>query len=367
MGIKLLLLRILKRKPLLERFVYRAFNAKSHIRKALRGTRQIDFDSANSGARLLLIAPAEKRIPVDGWGAVELVIQNQLLFFREQGFSTNLLNSYNLIDWWRVFRRKPQVVICHYDVFTPRARIFSKLFHSKLIAITHYAYAQQPNKWDQDFQRLARHLSQVDTLVALNPKISAVFEALNPSLRCVVIPNGVSVSSFKVQRNGAGVICLGKVEPRKAQVMIARHLTGAEDIVFVGDICDPEFSTLDDSQKAMFVGPWDRTQVENKLGGYSTLILLSDGEADALVLYEAQSAGLRIVVNNLSIGSQDPNLPWLILTDSNLRDIRSIPTLFDHLDPATREEIISHAKTHYTANLSNAKYKQIVLDLLAIG
>lgn len=367
MKIKLIVRSLIKRHTILERLVYRGLHEMTKIRKALRGIRQIDFDTSKAGTRLLLIAPAEKSIPVEGWGAVELVIQNQLAYFRKEGFSTNLLNSHNLMDWLRVFRQKPQVVICHYDVFAPRARAFAKLFRSKLVAITHYAYAQQPDKWDQDFQRLASHLSQVDAFVALNPAIARVFENLNPLLKCAVIPNGVPVDAFRKHRKSTGVICLGKVEPRKAQVAIASHLTGVEDIVFVGDVCDPEFATLNDAQKDMFVGPWDRRQVEHNLGEYSTLVLLSDGEADALVLYEAQSAGLQIVVNQLSIGSQDHTLPWVIVTEPELRDIRRVPNLFEDLAPEKRELIMSHAKTHYTSNVSNAKYKQLVLDLLSDG
>lgn len=335
-----------------------------NLRRAVFGLRQIEFDEKNPGLRVLLIGPGEKRIPVSGWGAVELVISNQMTDLRKQGFSVDLLNSWNLIDWLRCFRRKPQVVICHYDVFAFRSRLFSKLFNSKNVTLTHYAYAQQPNRWDPQFHRYAEQISKSDAFVALNDTIASVFSKMYPQLHIVVIPNGIDLMRFNSKGDHKGALCLGKVEPRKRQVQIARQLTGAENISFVGDIVDPEFANLSTEQKQMFLGPWSRNQVETLLCQYSTLFLLGDGEADALVLYEAQAAGLRILTNEVSVGSQKRDLDWIrVVTESE-----ELPELLlssgSSASTTTPNQIANYAASNYKSEASNAKYADLIRSLI---
>jgi glycosyltransferase involved in cell wall biosynthesis len=135
----------------------------------------------------------------------------------------------------------------------------------------------------------------------------------------VVIPNG---SGFRAEddypKNGK-LIYLGKVEARKRQLDYARQaIKQSLEIDFIGPIADSNVVnaiSTDELPKHMFPGGKTRRELEGILGSYKALILLSEGEGDALVLYEAQLAGLPIIVNRNSLGSQDENLPWVYVID----------------------------------------------------
>ena len=344
-----------------------AIRAMSHfrsIRRGLIGLRQVEIDENQDGIHVLIVGPGEKRIPVSGWGAVELVIANQIRDLKQSGFIVDLVNSWNLIDWLTCFARKPQVVICHYDVFAFRARLFCKWFGAKCVTLTHYAYAQQPSRWDPQFRRYAKHISKSDVFVALNAQIARVFSTLYPSLKVVVIPNGIDVNRIASSGGHRGAICLGKVEPRKRQVSIANQLTGDENIRFVGDVVDPAYDGLSPKQKSLFIGPWSRDEVESKLANFATLFLLGDGEADARVLYEAQAAGLEILTNELSVGAQNQDLSWVRVITSEDEIPELYATLADNQKRTPSSDISSYAANHYSSARSNSKYAELVRSLI---
>lgn len=345
-------------------FAIRALSYVGSIRRGISGLRQVEIDQNQEGVRVLIVGPGEKHIPVSGWGAVELVIANQIRDLRSNGLRVDLVNSWNMIDWLRCFARKPQVVICHYDVFALRARLFCKWFGAKCVTLTHYAYAQQPSRWDPQFGRYAKNISKSDAFVALNAQIADVFSTLYPRLRVVVIPNGVDVNRIATSGEHRGAICLGKVEPRKRQVALASQLTGDENIRFVGHVVDPSFDTLSSKQKSLFIGPWSRAEVESQLANFATLFLLGDGEADALVLYEAQAAGLEILTNEVSIGAQNQDLSWVrvITSEDEIRELQAASGN-DRLgtDPS---EISSYASKHFGSARSNAQYAALVRSLI---
>ena len=130
-----------------------------------------------------------------------------------------------------------------------------------------------------------------------------------------MVPNGVDARDYTVDEKVKDVIYLGKVEPRKKQIDVVNVLSSKVNIEFVGPIVDPRFVELDDVKKLKFKGPWSRGEVLERLARYKVLVLFSDGEADALVLHEAQAAGCSIVVSSNALGSQDGGLDWVYVVD----------------------------------------------------
>lgn len=345
-------------------FALRAASYVGSIRRGFTGLRQVEIDENQDGIHVLIVGPGEKRIPVSGWGAVELVIANQVRDLKQSGLIVDLVNSWNIVDWLTCFARKPQVVICHYDVFAFRARLFSKWFGAKCVTLTHYAYAQQPSRWDPQFGRYANNIAKSDVFVALNAQIAGVFSKLYPGLKVVVIPNGIDVNRIASAGDHRGAICLGKVEPRKRQVALASQLTGDENIRFVGDVVDPAFDELSPKQKSLFIGPWSRNEVESKLANFATLFLLGDGEADALVLYEAQAAGLEILTNEVSVGAQNQNLSWIHVIPSEHEIGQLYAAAGADRFSTLPSEISSYAANHYGSALANAQYAALVRSLI---
>ena len=94
------------------------------------------------------------------------------------------------------------------------------------------------------------------------------------------------------------------------------------------------------------------TRCIEELRNYKALILQSQGEADALVLYEAQMAGLPILVTKEGIGAQDISLPWI-----NLIDDASSPTEIEGIVDSihnTPDEIAAYARANYSWTIKKA-------------
>jgi glycosyltransferase involved in cell wall biosynthesis len=100
-------------------------------------------------------------------------------------------------------------------------------------------------------------------------------------------------------------VLIGKVEERKKQIEIVRSLSRPDLVDFIGPIQDRRFASLNQTQQQSFLGEWSRDKIKFELPKYRGLILLSDAEADALVLHEALAAGVEVFVSKNSLGSQE--------------------------------------------------------------
>jgi hypothetical protein len=64
----------------------RFFIAMKNLQRSLKtsGVRQVVLGSDSGELKVLIVGPGEKSIPVSGWGAVELIIANQMNDFEHQ-------------------------------------------------------------------------------------------------------------------------------------------------------------------------------------------------------------------------------------------------------------------------------------------
>jgi glycosyltransferase involved in cell wall biosynthesis len=314
-------------------------------------------------ADILIIAPGEMSLPARGWGAVELLIMEQSKLLSELGAKVTILNSWSFWLWLRVWTSdKYSFVINHYDVFATRSLCFSRIFSIPLISISHYADLSDKSRWDPLFIRNFKSILKSDAIVALSPDTFSFLEAHSPRGIVRMIPNGVESALFKRGHATKDLIYLGKVEPRKRQVdFIIRHPDSNVD--FVGDIVDIRFSGLPTNLSDKFLGPWGRDQVTQELHNYKALALFSYSEGDALVLYEAQAAGLGVIISAGALGSQDPELPWVCVLDFESLEFDS--RVIDFLDRISgmRQEIHNHADTNYGVRGSAKKWLSLGLSL----
>jgi glycosyltransferase involved in cell wall biosynthesis len=147
----------------------------------------------------------------------------------------------------------------------------------------------------------------------------------------LVVSSNVTFFKPKLARQDSRkIIFLGKIETRKKQFELFRLLENSEiEVDFYGPIADARVineigNNLEMSNR--FKGPINRSELGEILGNYGYLILPSSGEADALVLYEAQMAGLELIVEENAIGAQDKNLKWIhaISNEPTLAEIKKI-------------------------------------------
>jgi glycosyltransferase involved in cell wall biosynthesis len=276
----------------------------------------------NGGKSLLIIAPGEILMPVFGWGAVETIISETIPTYIKAGFSVQVLNSKHPKDWKSVAKGNYDVVLCHSDVLSSRAL---KYFHdTPIIGVCHYGFAAFPNRWHRGFKKIINDLSKLDYVACLNNQILEVFcEYIDPE-KLFISSNG---SDMRIQRSELETrknkfVYIGKVEKRKMQFEVFNNFRASGiQIDFIGNISDQRVSELvsrDSAAFKQFKGPMTRLQIIDALPDYDGLLLFSQGEADALVLYEAQLAGLPIFITEEAKGAQEINLPWVVLISQNV-------------------------------------------------
>jgi glycosyltransferase involved in cell wall biosynthesis len=317
--------------------------------------------------KIALIAPGIMPVPPPGWGAVEILIwdyYNELLAAGHNVVIINKIRS-NPQD-----QSNPGTAYCrdliseinnggfdfvhlHYDV----------LFHivpfltSSVIGITsHYPYIDNLDKHNSDgftgifnfMIQLPRAKSQggqiVINLVLADKDISTLIRHGADARYIYKLENGIAADKFICKSSLEAThrdktIYLGKITPRKGQ---ARYCN-LEGIHIVG----PGGEGLPNYQ-----GAWSRDDVYSKLGDYGNLLLLSEGEADPLVVKEAMMAGLGVVINSTSGKNLDRDLDFIsIIPDSRLDDLDYIQCVIDNnrkISFQKRETIQQYAREHFS-------------------
>jgi len=290
---------------------------------------KFDVNSKNKSMRILSIGHGEVIIPTPGWGAVETIIHETNEVLISHNFVTGILNSKSIFTWIQAKRFSPKIILLHDDSKLLRTKLFWP--RAKIILITHYGYAAFPEKWGKVYRsRVVRTFNFANKIVCLSPDILQEFTKYFKSEKLILSPNGTSLSAhIRKQNFQKKFICLGKIEPRKKQYEIYKKLVDSDfDVDYFGQIEDLRVKLLisEDQQAATcFKGPISREKLNLILCDYVGLILVSDAEADSLVLYEAQMAGLPLVISRNSVGSQDLNLPWI----KTIEDIDDLPNAME--------------------------------------
>ena len=164
-------------------------------------------------------------------------------------------------------------------------------------------------------------------------------QGINPN-NIIKLENGVNVNAFHFKMNGNNMdntIYLGKISERKGQYKY-QHLNRI-------NIIGPGGRELSN-----WKGEWSRDDVYTNLTNYGNMLLLSNGEADPLVIKEAFAAGLGVVINKTSGKNLTENDFITIVDDNKMDDLTYIQSVIDQNRNKClrlREEIRNFALTHY--------------------
>jgi hypothetical protein len=314
--------------------------------------------------KLLIVAPGNMPIPTDGWGAVEMIVSETLALYAAAEFDVWVLNSRNRKKWREAKGIIFPVILSHSDIDNPKIRL--NWPKAKIVGVSHYGLGAYPEKWDKGFQKILIGMKNCDVVVCLSKSVATTFARYIPQERILISPNGSAFESHcKLSAEFNRMICLGKIERRKKQFELWESLKSSDlKITFAGPIVDERVLReieKDSSLANTFIGPVSRENLITELGKYTSLILISDGEADALVLYEAQLAGLPILVTERSLGSQNPELDWIrVISESPkaeeiklaLNAVISIPM-----------NITNYALENYNWTVRNRKLLSLLIDL----
>lgn len=256
---------------------------------------------------IAIVGPGFMPIPSTGWGAVENLIWDIRCELVKLGHDVHIINTQNrneIIE--QVNRLNPDFVHVQYDDYADCIPHFA----CKKVALTsHYGYLTQPHRWDEGYRRIfAACCNSGATLFALSPQIASIYRSAGvPAEKIRVVPNGVNFDSFNFVESSSAfgkTAYVAKVEARKRQ-----SATQGIDRVFYYGRTAPGFEWFTSHKN--YAGEWTREKLYSDLTLHDNLVLLSDGEAHALVLNEAMAAGLGLVISELAWSNVDPKLPFI--------------------------------------------------------
>jgi glycosyltransferase involved in cell wall biosynthesis len=173
---------------------------------------------------------------------------------------------------------------------------FSLALQQKFCFTSHAGYLLKLNQWDDTFKQEFQSYLNAPGIIALSSASQQLFSDAGYSGYISTQVNGIDTQKIHRQQQGNGkAICLGWIQPRKQQSLLAATVDGEIAIDFVGPLDDLSFR---EGSTTKYLGIWSATEVCQRLTEYSCLILISNGEVAPLVVLEAMAAGLSVVVSS---------------------------------------------------------------------
>lgn len=297
-------------------------------------------------------------IPPKGWGAIETLVYDYAVQLAANGHEIKIINTKHLrevliildefepeiihihydeyIDWVKYLRQASVYITSHFGYLSLYKDNF-KIFNNHILAsFLHLIVRSLPGRilrsigFTNSFISLCRYYpifnkflrldNNQATILCLSPEIASTYRMYNPKLECKIFTNGARQDLVRYTQNPLfpdRALYLGKIEPRKKQSIYQ----SIPFLYFVGPSIDRGF----DTSSPNYLGIWKREEVYNNLTDYSTLVLLSECEAHALVCCEALIAGLGLVVSENAAANLDINMPFITVIDqASLSSIEKI-------------------------------------------
>lgn len=280
--------------------------------------------------KIILIGPGLMPIPPNGWGAVESIVYDYYIHLKNKNHEPIIINDKNLNNVIQKCNNlNPDVVHIMYDDYIS---IANNLKCEIILYTSHFAYITHPNF---KLKCKSYYLSHFMTAIKLKHKIY-IF-ALSEEIKYIYINNGFPSDKIFVIHNGAcqdkfkyidkctkpdKSIYLAKIETRKKQYLYQT----INSIDFVGNFYNSTFNI----KRNNYFGEWSKTQLYENLTNYANIILLSDGEADPLVIKEALIAGLGVIVSECASANLDKNLSFIdIIPNDKLNNLEYIENIIN--------------------------------------
>jgi glycosyltransferase involved in cell wall biosynthesis len=247
---------------------------------------------------------------------------------------------------------------------------FNKMLKKKYCFTCHNGYFLKEDKWEEDFKQGFKHYLNAPGIIALSHPTKDIFLKAGYSGYISTQVNGIDTQKLDFQEQGNNkAICLGWIQPRKQQKLLAEIIDGKIAIDFVGPLDDPDFV---EGSTTKYLGVWSLKQVYSHLTNYSCLVLISDGEVAPLVVLEAMAAGLCIVVSesaSANLHSKDfiRVLPDDILTNATGENQKIVcDTIIDLIDKNKflRQEIVEYVRENFDFSHIIKNYIQMIDEFI---
>jgi hypothetical protein len=310
--------------------------------------------------KIALIGPGIMPIPPKAWGAVEILIWDYYNELNNTGNDVTIINTKNreeIIE--KVNAGSFDFVHLHYDVYYD---ILDKLKCSNVAITSHYPYIDQPGKhWQDGYSNIFTFLCEQTkyyNFVLADKDMDAFIKYGANVMKIKKIKNGINSERFSFLPLPIynKTMYLGQITPRKNQAKYQNIST----IEFVGGCVDPNFNKLSVS----YWGEWPREKIQQDLTKYANLLLISEGEADPLVVKEALIAGLGVVVNRSSAENLDITKEYITVIDDDKKDdieyIREVLEINKIIAKRRRAEIRAYGIENFDIRNECNKYLQTI-------
>jgi glycosyltransferase involved in cell wall biosynthesis len=247
---------------------------------------------------------------------------------------------------------------------------FNQNLQQRFCFTSHAGHLFQLNKWDNIFKQEFQGYLNTPGIVSLSPASKQLFMDAGYAGYISTQINGIDTTKVDRQVKGNGkAICLGWIQPRKQQTLLAKTVDGKVAIDFVGPLDDPTFV---EGTTTKYLGVWSLGDVYRRLTEYSCLVLISSGEIAPLVVLEAMAAGLCLVVSesasaNLAVKDFIKVLPDNILTDPTPAHqqivCEAIAELIDK-NQSYRAEIVAYAQETFDFSQTIENYDRIINEFI---
>jgi glycosyltransferase involved in cell wall biosynthesis len=247
---------------------------------------------------------------------------------------------------------------------------FNRSLQQRFCFTSHAGHLFQVDRWDQAFKQEFQEYLKAPGIISLSPAAKKLFLDAGYTGYISTQINGIDTTKVdrQVQANGKA-ICLGWIQPRKQQTLLASTVDSQVAIDFVGPIDDPDFS---EGSTTKYLGVWSLDDVYRRLTEYSCLVLISSGEVAPLVVLEAMAAGLSLVVSesasaNLAVKDFIKVLPDNILTD---RTPANQQIVYESISSAIaknhlyRSDIIAYVQETFDFSRTIENYDRIIREFI---
>lgn len=312
--------------------------------------------------KIVLIGPGIMPIPPNNWGAVESLIWDQYQYLSEKNHEVFIINSRDLrAVAQHVNTTDYDFIHLHYDDHAP---ILTHLIEKPFCTTTHYGYIKEHypsyNHWKPIFDGVLNSKG----IIALSPEITNLFKGAGYNNFIRTLRNGARTKDFVYTAEPSKqALCLGKVEPRKRQADLSNLCSNKCEVDFVGPIIDSNFA---ENSTCKYRGIWTKPDLYANLTEYKCLVLLSDGEAAPLVVPEALSAGLSIVVSETAAANLDTSLPFIHVLPNGSLDKNAVDVINEAIEKNSkyRADIRKYAIDHFDWSVICDEYINIAKDFI---
>lgn len=336
--------------------------------------------------RLVIVGTGDSEIPANGWGAVESIVWEYYTRLKNMKHLEVYLVNDSLGNYSSMISQindlKPDIVHLFYD---NRIDIAYLIDCPTIYYTTHWAYLPQikDDKYARNhyvYQRFNKSIAFYKSIkedkhknfkfVVISSEISKIYQeegVLEEDI--ILINNGANFEKIiynpdiLVDTDITRSVYLGKIDLRKRQYL----LQDLDNLDFVGNIGE-DIGYMFDVTRANYLGEWTREEVYSNLSNYASLVLLSDGEADPLVVKEALMAGCGLVLSEYATANLDLNqewidvIPeeWLIPEQLQLNKIKEVILKNNKKSIQFRDQIREYSKQFSWDTIIKNKYLPIV-------